>query len=178
MGDTGCVWVLGAEVGFFAEWSKKCDRFPLSFQLTECRFGAGKTGGLHLSVKQRIRTRSQSHKWKGTEGRTYLQLLWLPCLLSKYKVWPTMQHSTIRKTLIMPTRTGFLPGTTPWTMPWHCSGRCQELSSMDNCGTVLKHALGPFWFMLIVTFIKADSNLKDDGHWLFQAVLRRNRILR
>lgn len=115
---------------------------------------------------------------KGQKAELTYQLLWLPCLLSKYKVWPTMQHSTIRKTLIMPTRTGFLPGTTPWTMPRHCSGRCQELSSMDNCGTVLKHALGPFWFMLIVTFIKADSNLKDDGHWLFQAVLRRNRILR
>lgn len=38
----------------------------------------------------------------------------------------------------------FLTWTVPWAMPWHRLGRCQELNSMDNCGTVLKPAFGPF----------------------------------
>lgn len=165
-------WRLGKKKVTLAEYEscdlkdffgseEKCDRCPLSrnrasAQPTMYNFGAGKTGGLHLSVKQRglgPGAKVMNEKNRGEKAE----------LITALTTMLTIQEQSVtnyapqcnEKSTNYAYQDWFLTQTIPWTMP--CLGRCQELNSMDNCGIVLRSAFGPFWFMFIDTVIKVRS---------------------
>lgn len=104
---------------------------------------------------KRIRTRTQSQEWKERGRRQNLKHSDHHAHNPRTEcdqLCTTVQGKSINYA----SQDWFLTRTVPWAMPWHRLGRCQELNSMDNCGTVLKPAFGPFWFIFIDTVIKSQ----------------------
>lgn len=78
-------------------------------------------------------------------GGQKAELLWPTCSLSKNRMWPTMHHSAMTKTLIMPTRTGF---SLDYPLN-HALARFGKVSGIKQYGQLWDNSQACIWVFLI-----------------------------